>query len=62
MQKTWGRLLKNWWGGGSFSQFMGEYVGTDSIEKGKEEDGGRDSLEKGKHLASSYTGARVNVY
>ena len=35
MQKTWGRLLKNWWGGGSFSQFMGEYVGTDSIEKGK---------------------------
>ena len=37
-------------------------MGTDSIEKGKEEDGGRDSLEKGKHLASSYTGARVNVY
>ena len=49
MQRTWGGLFKNWWGGGSFNQCMGKY-------------GGRDSLEKGKYLANSYTAARVNVY
>ena len=62
MQKTWGGLFKNWWGGGSFSQCMGEYGGRTPSKKEKGEYGGRDSLEKGKYLANSYTAARVNVY
>ena len=49
VQRTWGRLFKNWWGGGRFIQCMGKY-------------GGKDSLEKGKYQANSYTAARVNVY
>ena len=48
MQRTWGGLLKIWWGGQSFSQCMGEY-------------GGRDSLEKVAYIANCYTAARVNL-
>ena len=49
VQRTWGGLFKNRWGGGSIIQCMGKY-------------GERDSLEKGKYVANSCTAARVNLY
>ena len=62
MQRTWGGLFKNWWGEGSFIQYMGNYGGRDSLKKGKGGVWEGDSPAKGKYLANSDTAARVSVY